>query len=131
LIYFDTSAVVKLVVPEPETLALQTWIAAQRAQQTFASSQLLRIELLRTVRRTAPTYLMQAELVLSAFALLRMDDNVVAAAEKLPPSVLRSLDAIHLASAQLLQANLTAFVTYDTRLGAAAATLGLNVYAPS
>jgi uncharacterized protein len=129
LIYFDTSAVVKLVVPEAETVALQTWMKA-RGGTTFFSSQLLRIELLRAVARTVPVRTDLAREVLKGFALLRIDDEIVEGAEALHPPILRTLDAIHLATAQLLRQHVTAFVAYDARLIEAATAIGLKVVAP-
>jgi predicted nucleic acid-binding protein len=121
--------VVKLVLPEPETVSLQTWMQAQ-ADTTFFSSQLLRIELLRVVLRTAPERLDRARDVLRGFSLLKIDDTIVEAAESLNPPILRSLDAIHLATAHTLRQHVTAFVAYDVRLLEAAATLGLKVMSP-
>jgi predicted nucleic acid-binding protein len=129
LIYLDTSAVVKLVALETETAALQRWMKAQ-ADTTFFASQLLRIELLRTVLRVAPDRLDRAREVLKGVALLEIDDAIVAAAESLPPAALRSLDAIHLATAHTLQSHVSAFVTYDVRLLEAAKGLGMNVVSP-
>lgn len=62
--------------------------------------------------------------------MLKLDDEIVEAAEKLPPDILRSLDAIHLATANSLKAHVSAFVTYDVRLAQAAKALGLNVHSP-
>lgn len=129
MIYFDTSSVVKLVMPEAETVALQTWMKAHGGA-TFLSSQLLRIELLRAVARVAPDRMDRAREVLKGFALVRIDDEVVSAAETLHPPQLRTLDAIHVATAQLLGQSLTAFVAYDKRLTESATARGLNVVAP-
>lgn len=129
MIYVDTSALVKLVVQEAETAALQSWIQSQEGA-TFFASQLARIELVRTVARVAPDQIDRAREVLRGLALLKLDDELVEAAENLPPDILRSLDAIHLATANSLRTHLRAFVTYDVRLAQAATTLGLNVHAP-
>jgi uncharacterized protein len=130
LIYFDTSAVVKLVVREAETVALQAWMKEQSGI-TFFSSQLLRIELVRTVARTAPDRIDRAREVLEGFALVRVDDEIVEAAESLDPRILRSLDAIHLATAHTLRQHLTAFVAYDLRLAEAAAALSMKAVSPA
>jgi uncharacterized protein len=130
LIYFDTSAVVKLVVREAETAALQAWMKAQNGT-TFFASQLLRIELVRTVARTAPDRIDRAREVLEGFALVRVDDEIVEAAESLDPPILRSVDAIHLATAHTLRQHLEAFVAYDRRLAEAARALGMDVVSPS
>ena len=63
--------------------------------------------------------------------LLRINDRVLDAAGSLAPPELRSLDAIHLASAEQIGSDLRAFVTYDERLAAAAAARGLRVIHPA
>ena len=129
MIYVDTSALVKLVVPEAETVALQTWMRS-RAGETFFSSQLARVELVRTVKRAAPDHLDRARGVLAAVALIKIDDQVLESAENLPPTILRSLDAIHLATAFSHLSHVSAFVTYDARLADAARSLGIPVESP-
>jgi uncharacterized protein len=127
--YLDTSAALKLVMPEAETAGLELWIA-ERAGVPRVSSRLLRIEMLRSVARTAPQRMSRANVVLSAVALVSMDD-VASTAEVVGDRTLRSLDAIHLATAQELRAELTAFVCYDKCLQDSAHALGLPVEAPS
>lgn len=129
MIYLDTSAALKLVVPEQETPALETWIA-ERAGLSRISSRLLRIEMLRSVMRAAPHRMARANVVLSSVALLSMDD-VAPAAESIGDGMLRSLDAIHLATANDVRTELTAFVSYDKRLCDAARALGLPVEVPA
>ena len=97
MLYLDTSAALKLVVAEPETARLEMWMA-ERAGIPRVSSRLLRIEMLRAVTRAAPHQISRANVVLSAIALLSMDD-VAPAAEVIGDKTLRSLDAIHLATA--------------------------------
>jgi uncharacterized protein len=128
MIYLDTSAALKLVVPEAETAALELWIA-ERAGVPRVSSRLLRIEILRGVARNAPQRMSRANTVLSSVALVSMDD-VAATAEVIGDRMLRSLDAIHLATAHELRAELIAFVCYDKRLSDAAHALGLPAEAP-
>ncbi|MBO0830787.1 MAG: type II toxin-antitoxin system VapC family toxin [Actinobacteria bacterium] len=129
MIYLDTSAALKLVLPETETQALETWLA-QRGAIPRVSSRLLRIEMLRTVARSAPHRVGRANLVLSAITLLSIDD-VAPTAEVIGPGILRSLDAIHLATAHELRTGLTAFVCYDQRLCDAAQAAGLPVENPT
>jgi predicted nucleic acid-binding protein len=129
MIYLDTSAALKLVVPGAETAALDIWIA-ERAGVPRVSSRLLRIEMLRSVARHAPQQMGRANTVLSAIALISMDD-VAATAEVIGDRMLRSLDAVHLATAHEVRAELTAFVCYDKRLSDAARALGLPAEAPS
>ena len=129
MIYLDTSASLKLVMPEAETAGLELWIA-ERAGVPRVSSRLLRIEMLRSVARTAPQRMSRANVVLSSVALVSMDD-VAPAAEVIGDRTLRSLDAIHLATAHELRTELTAFVCYDKRLRDSAHALGLPVEAPA
>lgn len=129
MIYLDTSAVVKLVVPEAETQALQEWLKARTTMPCF-SSHLLRIELLRSVARAAPERLERAREILMGITMIRIDEVVSTAAELAPPS-LRTLDAIHLATARKLEHELHAFVAYDRRLVAAAGALGIHVVSPA
>ena len=129
MIYLDTSAALKLVVPEAETAGLELWVA-ERVGVPRVSSRLLRIEMLRSVARTAPERISRANVVLSSVALVSMDD-VAPTAEVIGDRTLRSLDAIHLATAHELRTELTAFVCYDKRLCHAAQVLGLPVEAPA
>jgi len=129
MIYLDTSAALKLVVAEPETGRLELWMA-EHAGIPRVSSRLLRIEMLRAVTRAAPHQMSRANVVLAAIALLSMDD-VAAAAEVIGDKTLRSLDAIHLATAHGIRTDLSAFVCYDKRLRDSAHALGLPVEAPA
>lgn len=129
MIYLDTSAALKLVVAEPETGRLELWMA-EHAGIPRVSSRLLRIEMLRAVTRIAPHRMSRVNVVLSAIALLSMDD-VAPAAEVIGDKTLRSLDAIHLATAHEIRTELSAFVCYDKRLRDSAHALGLPVEAPA
>jgi predicted nucleic acid-binding protein len=129
MIYLDTSAALKLVLPEAETERLELWLA-ERAGIPRVSSRLLRIELLRAVTRNAPHRMSRANVVLSAVALLSIDD-VAPTAEVIGDTMLRSLDAIHLATAHEVRTDLTAFVCYDKRLCDSAQALGLPVETPA
>lgn len=129
MLYLDTSAAVKLVSPEPETAGLELWIA-QRAGLPRVSSRLLRIELLRAVWRRAPQRVQRAHAILSAVALLSMDE-AAPVAEAIGDPLVRSLDAIHLATAFGIRTDLTAFVCYDKPLCASAYALGLPVESPA
>ena len=129
MIYLDTSAALKLVVAEPETGRLELWMA-EHAGIPRVSSRLLRIEMQRAVTRAAPHRMSRVNVVLSAIALLSMDD-VAPAAEVIGDKTLRSLDAIHLATAHEIRTKLTAFVCYDKRLRDSAHALGLPVEAPA
>ncbi len=129
MIYLETSAALKLVVAEAETGRLELWMA-EHAGIPRVSSRLLRIEMLRAVTRTAPHRMSRVNVVLSAIALLSMDD-VAPAAEVIGDKTLRSFDAIHLATAHEIRTELSAFVCYDKRLRDSARALGLPVEAPA
>ncbi len=126
--YLDASAVVKLLVREAETTALRRRL---KDWPHRVSSALLRVELLRTVRRAGLPRLMEgARRHLASVDLIRLDDDILERAAEIEPSTIRSLDAIHLATALGLGNDLGAVVTYDTRMSAAAQALGLPVIAP-
>ncbi|MDQ3662894.1 MAG: type II toxin-antitoxin system VapC family toxin [Actinomycetota bacterium] len=128
-LYLDSSAIVKLVLPEAETKALA---ARLRHDPEVISSALARVEVLRALKRIrAPaTVRRQAERVLVRIALVRVDDAVLDAAAALDPAELRALDAVHLATALSLGERLAGLVTYDSRLLDAASRAGLPVLTP-
>jgi len=126
--YLDTSAVVKLLVREGESAALRREL---RRWPRRASSSLLRVELLRTTKRAGlPRLAAPARRQLSAINLIRLDDALLDRAGELDPPSLRSLDAIHLAAALALGADLGVVLTYDDRMLHGAAALGLPTASP-
>ena len=127
--YFDTAALVKLVVAERETAALRVWLG--EAERDPVSCDLARTELMRAVRRAAPDRVVQARAVLDALTLLEVSTAVFEEAGRLDPAVVRSLDAIHLAAALSLGDDLEGLVTYDERLADAARANGVAVFAPA
>lgn len=126
--YLDTSALVKLVIDETETRALRSWLVSE--SPTAVSSELARTELLRAVRRSDPTRTVLARHVLDALILITPSQQTFDAAGLLEPTVLRSLDALHLASALELADDLDGIVTYDDRMADAARNLGIAVLSP-
>jgi predicted nucleic acid-binding protein len=127
--YLDTSALVKLVVAEAETDALRAWINA--ASSPLVSCDLARAELLRAVRRSTPERVMQARAVLDSISLFAVTAATFESAGRLDPTILRTLDAIHVAAALELGDDLSSIVTYDERLAAAAHANGIAVTAPA
>ena len=128
-VYLDSSAIVKLVAPEPETAAL---MAALQEWPDRVSSVLARVEVHRTLRRAGASRAAhnRADEVLAALLLVRIDDPVLAHAASFKDPLLRSIDAIHLAAALSLGDDPDAFITYDVRLGRAATRQGLHVHHP-
>jgi predicted nucleic acid-binding protein len=128
VIYFDTSALAKLVLSEPETPALNAWLDA-RSEALRVSSSLARVELVRAVRAEGDAAIRQATLILVELDEMPMTTDLLDAAGALA-FPLRSLDAIHLASALRIRAHLDAFVAYDKRLLTAADDMGLPTASP-
>jgi predicted nucleic acid-binding protein len=133
VIYLDTAALVKLVRVEAESAALVTWLNA-RATEPLVASALVEVELPRALRRSQPGVLGGVAAVLARLHRVEINAAVRATAGAYPDPLLRSLDAIHLATAELLLASgkaITAFVTYDKRLAEAASQVGLPTVGPS
>lgn len=132
MIYLDTSALTKLLIDEPETPALRTWLAERlKPGDSAATSVIGRIELLRVIVRQGDSeHMERARFLLEGLDLLPLSDAVVALAETIGPSTLRSLDAIHLAAAKQIERELSAFVTYDHRLLEGCGQVGLPAVAP-
>ena len=128
-VYLDTSAIVKLVVPEPETDAL---LAVLGRWPDRVSSVLARVEVHRALWRAgaARAVRARADAVLSGLVLLRIDDPVLSRASSFRDPILRTLDAIHLAAALSLGDDPDAFITYDARLARAAEKQRLRVQHP-
>jgi len=126
-VYLDSSALVKLVVPEPETVALraelQTW-------DRHVSSALVQTEVVRACGRVSSAARRVAERVVSSLDLLAIDDEILNAAARLRPLELGTLDAIHVASAQMLGSALGALIAYDTRLVQGARSAKLTTIEP-
>jgi predicted nucleic acid-binding protein len=129
LIYLDSSALVKLVVTEAETPALIGWLA-ERPDLPMVSSVIHRTEVPRAVWRADPSALARSYRQVRGVERVALSPDVLDTAAALPPVSLRSLDAIHLASALSVRRQLTAFVAYDKRLLAAAERVGLPVASP-
>jgi predicted nucleic acid-binding protein len=130
LVYLDSSALVKLVVTEPESVAL---IEQLKAWPQRVSSALVLTELPRALARAGfgvAAYRRAREL-LGRTALVDVDRRILAAAAALEPNTLGTLDAIHLVTALTVREDLEAVVTYDRRLRTAAERAHLEVVAPA
>ena len=128
-IYLDTSALVKLVVMEPESLALRSYLERFPSDTRFASA-LARTELVRAVAGRGSLEIVEhARRVLARLDLVTLSNRLLDAAARMAPPELRTLDAIHLAAA-LTAPDLRAIVTYDSRMTQAAANAGIAVVDP-
>ena len=131
MLYLDTSALMKLIRREPESDSLADWLDAQ-TPAPWVSSTLIEVELPRALRRVEPSLLADVPPIVARVARYEIDEVVRAAAAAAYPNIaLRSLDAIHLATADaVFGTQLTAFVAYDERLLTVAAAAGLPTAAP-
>jgi len=125
--YMDTSAIVKLVVREPESAALRRYL---RRKRPLVTSALARTEVARALLPLGPDVVARGEEVLRRLDIVRMNDQILKAAGSMLPVELRSLDAIHLATALALGRDLARVCSYDSRMAAGAGVLGLVVVAP-
>ena len=141
MIYLDTCALLKLVHQETETPALREYLRGRGQTPKFTSTITL-AELPRAVRRAnhdnagRPGALLaaertQAQRLLDALRMVDVTRAVLADAADVDGPFLRTLDAVHLVAASRLRAGLTAFVTYDKKLAAAALDAGLPAIAPA
>ncbi|QWF24000.1 type II toxin-antitoxin system VapC family toxin [Nocardioides sp. LMS-CY] len=127
-IYLDSSAATKLVVEEPESAALLAYLEERAASAEFVSSILFETELRRAARRRG----IDEENVTAAVDLVNLAEApraVFKVAAAIGPMALRSLDAIHLATA--LREDVDVLVTFDRRLQDAGREAGLVVEAPA
>jgi uncharacterized protein len=126
--YLDSSALVKLAVREPESAALRRYL---RRRRPLITSALARTEVTRALLPLGREAVRRGHDVLARVDQVRITDRVLDAAGTMLPVELRSLDAIHLATAQQLGADLARVVTYDERMTAAAKQLGVTVARPT
>jgi predicted nucleic acid-binding protein len=129
VVYLDSSALVKLVVAEPESSALVEFL---RGRSERVSSAVALAEVPRALRRAGfgASERRRSREVMARIALVDVDRRILAAAAALDPPGLRTLDAIHLATALAVREDLEALVTYDRRLAAGAERVHLEVSAP-
>ena len=131
MIYLDTSALIKLVRPEPETIALELFLD-QHERRPQVASELVITEIRRAlVKHDAPQDQFDtANSLLDRLVLLPVNRPVLEYAAAVPGRHLRILDAIHLAGALRLRSGLSQLVTYDERMAAAAREADVPVTAP-
>lgn len=129
MIYLDTSALLKLLYREDETPALLAWLD-ERADRALLTSVIGRLEVVRSVGRLGEVDPERVGDLLDGLDLVEMTPRVLSRAETIGDGRLRTLDAIHLASATEVADDLSALVCYDRRLFAAATASGLPTIAP-
>lgn len=129
-LYLDSSALVKLVVRETESDSLRRFLRRRRTDGRVTSA-LARVEVIRAVLAGGPPALQMARRQLTRLDQISLSTELLDRAADLSAGVtLRSLDAIHLAAAQMVGGELRAVITYDRRMAEAALGLGLTVESP-
>ncbi len=128
MIYYDSSALLKLIHPEQESEDFRRWYRRHREAEAISSA-LVRVEVVRAARRHGGDAEHRARGLVAGLDLVPMTWSLLDRAAVLP-YVVRGLDAIHLASALELGDTLEMFVAYDKRLLSAAEEAGLPTVAP-
>lgn len=124
--YLDSSAILKLIFKESESSALIHVLG-----ESPTSSSLARLEVIRVVQRTNSNELQTARNILEKFLFIPINESVIRIAENFSDATtLRSLDAIHIASALLVQSSIKGLITYDTNMALAAEEFGLKIISP-
>ncbi len=126
-VYLDASALVKLIAPEVESAAMAAFVTEHRSQSTSVVGL---VEVRRAAVRRSGVADARVQDVLGRVVGIAFQPEIATAAATIEPATLRTLDAIHLASASALGSGLEAFVTYDRRLAEAARALGMPVASP-
>jgi predicted nucleic acid-binding protein len=126
LAYLDASAIVKLVIDEPESMTLLRWY---HESERIVTSRIGVVEVRRAVNRREFDPI-QLTAVLARLEVFELDVEIDRLAGGMSPRALRTLDAIHIATALVIP-SVDAFVTYDDRQALAARALGLTVVRPA
>jgi uncharacterized protein len=128
-VYLDASAIVKLLVDEPGSAELAAYLDVR---PLFITSRIAEVEVRRAVARLGEAISEpdRVDRVMAALALVELDASLAFAAWRRSPPALRTLDAVHLATALELEPDLEAFVTYDRLLAEAASAAGIAVVSP-
>lgn len=130
MIYLDSSALLKLLFEESESEALAVWIS-ERASIPMVSSEVAKVEVIRAARRLDANAVPAARALVSQLDLIPISGGLIEEAADAGEPLLRTLEAMHLASVLSIRAHLTAFVAYDNRLATAAQGVGVEVTRPS
>lgn len=124
--YIDSSAIIKLIKPEPETKTL-----LQQLPPSITTSQLSRVEVIRTINLNFAELLEDAYDILLDIPMVAVDYSVLLGAENLPSFInLRALDSIHMATAFSMKSEIEGVVTYDREMVKAARALGFKTMSP-
>ena len=115
-----------MIQPELETKSL-----LQQIPPSFTTSQLSRVEVIRTINLSQPALLKNAYDVLIDIPMIPVDYAVLSGAENLPAFIkLRTLDSLHMASALSIKNEIEGIITYDKEMVTAAGALGFKTLSP-
>ncbi|CAB4723620.1 unannotated protein [freshwater metagenome] len=124
--YIDSSAILKLLISENESIAL-----AQFLDAPTKTSAISRVEVIRSLNRIAPEKIIEGQALLSKFEMTPASAPILILAENFPTAItLKSLDAIHVATVVFLNKTVKGLVTYDKQMIENAKKLGLTVVSP-
>lgn len=124
--YIDSSAIIKLIKPELETKTL-----LQQLPRSITTSQISRVEVIRTINLNFAELLEDAYDILSDIPMIAVDHSVLLATENLPTFIkLRALDSIHMATAFSMKSEIEGIVTYDKEMVKSASALGFKTMSP-
>jgi len=124
--YIDSSAIIKLIKPELETKTL-----LQQLPLSITTSQLSRVEVIRTINLNFAALLEDAYDILFDIPMVAVDHSVLLGAEILPAFIkLRALDSIHMATAFSIKSEIEGVITYDKEMMKAAVALGFKTLSP-
>jgi predicted nucleic acid-binding protein len=128
-VYLDSSAIVKLILDEAETHELERFLTHR---PSLVCSIVGQVEVLRAAHAVGHDLVVKhAKEIVSRIDFVALDPSLVRHAVAVTPSSVRTLDAIHLATALSLEPDLAGMVVYDKRLADAARKAGLTVWAPA
>jgi predicted nucleic acid-binding protein len=124
--FLDSSAILKLIVDEPESKILRRFIPEYKM-----ASRLSRLEVLRNVHRIDPKKVSTARDKLDGIFYVEINTPVLKNAEEIALAMeIKSLDAIQAGSALFLKDSIAGVISYDKNLNRALKSLGIKVYAP-
>lgn len=124
--YLDSSAVLKLLIDEKESVVLTGFIDFQ-----VTSSALTRVEVIRTLHKIAPEKIEEAKVILKGFDVIPINGAVLNIAESFDSSnTLRSLDALHVATVLFLEKTVNGLISYDKDMIVNAKQLGIETISP-
>jgi predicted nucleic acid-binding protein len=124
--YADSSAILKLLILEKESADLTDFI-----DFTIKSSVLTRVEVIRVLYKIAPEKIDRAQIILAGIDLTPLNPAILSMAENFAPAItLKSLDALHVATAIFLDKSVEGVITYDKAIIKNAKELGIKVASP-